>query len=205
MLELLEALYDLATKYLAVWGYWGLIVGMALESACFPLPSEIILPFGGYLVSQGVLRFWPAVLAGLAGGTLGSTIAYLVGWFGGRPFVLKYGKYLLIREQDIKRADYYFSRYGGRIAFWARFLPVVRTFISLPAGISRMDFITFLLYTIAGSIPWTIVFVYAGVKLGDNWAYIRTLFEKFDVFIILILVGLVLFWIATRLRDVLKR
>lgn len=205
MFELLEALYTVATEYLAAWGYWGLILGMALESACFPLPSEIILPFGGYLVSQGVLHYWQAVLAGLLGGTIGSTVAYLVGWFGGRPFILKYGRYLLIREQDIRRADDWFSRYGGRIVFWARFLPVVRTFISLPAGIARMDFTRFLLYTIAGSLPWTVIFVYAGVKMGDNWAYIRSIFEKFDVFIILALIAIVLFWLVTRLRDVLKR
>lgn len=205
MFELLEAMYVLATEYMAVWGYWGLIVGMALESACFPLPSEIILPFGGYLVSQGVLSYWEAVLAGLLGGTLGSTAAYLVGLYGGRPFILKYGRYLLINEHDIMRADDLFSRYGNKIVFWARFMPVVRTFISLPAGITRMDFTRFLIYTIAGSIPWTLVFVYAGVKMGDNWAYIRSIFEKFDVFIILALVVLVLFWVISRLRDVHKR
>ncbi|MGE5544097.1 MAG: DedA family protein [Bacillota bacterium] len=205
MLELLEALYALATEYMAVWGYWGLILGMALESACFPLPSEIILPFGGYLVSQGVLNYWEAVLAGLLGGTIGSTAAYLVGSYGGRPFVLKYGKYFLIREQDLRRADDLFSRYGTKIVFWARFMPVVRTFISLPAGITRMDFKRFLIYTIIGSLPWTMVFVYAGEKMGDNWAYIRSVFEKFDVFIILALVAIVLFWIVNRVRDVQKR
>lgn len=201
MFELLEALYTVATEYMAAWGYWGIILGMALESACFPLPSEIILPFGGYLVSQGILNYWEAVLAGLLGGTLGSTVAFVVGSYGGRPFILKYGRYFLIREHDIKRADDLFSRYGTKIVFWARFMPVVRTFISLPAGIARMDFSRFLIYTIAGSIPWTLVFVYAGVKMGDNWAYIRSIFEKFDVFIILALVAIVLFWVVNRLRD----
>ncbi|MGI6548463.1 MAG: DedA family protein [Syntrophomonadales bacterium] len=205
MFEFLEALYVLATEYMAVWGYWGIVVGMALESACFPLPSEIILPFGGYLVSQGVMSYWEAVLAGLLGGTLGSTIAYVVGSYGGRPFILKYGKYFLIREHDVERADDLFSRYGTKIVFWARFMPVIRTFISLPAGITRMDFTRFLIYTIAGSIPWTLVFVYAGVKMGDNWNYIRSIFEKFDVFIILALVAIVLFWVVSRLRDVRKR
>jgi membrane protein DedA with SNARE-associated domain len=205
MFEFLEALYVLATEYMAVWGYWGIVVGMALESACFPLPSEIILPFGGYLVSQGVMSYWEACLAGLLGGTLGSTIAYLVGSYGGRPFILKYGKYFLIREHDVERADDLFSRYGTKIVFWARFMPVIRTFISLPAGITRMDFTRFLIYTIAGSIPWTLVFVYAGVKMGDNWNYIRSIFEKFDVFIILALVAIVLFWVVSRLRDVRKR
>jgi len=205
MFVFLEALYGLAIQYMTAWGYWGLILGMALESACFPLPSEIILPFGGYLVSRGVLGFWPAVLAGLLGGTIGSTAAYLVGSLGGRPFVLKYGKYLLIREHDIRRADDWFSRYGSQIVFWARFLPVVRTFISLPAGIARMDFVRFLIYTIAGSLPWTVVFIYAGEKMGDNWAHVRSVFEKFDVFIILVLVGLVGFWLGTRLKEARKR
>jgi len=204
MLEILEALYALAVQYMAVWGYWGLIVGMALESACFPLPSEIILPFGGYLVSQGALKFWEAVLAGLLGGVLGSTIAYLVGSYGGRPFIQKYGRYILIRQQDLQRADELFARYGNKIVFWARLMPVVRTFISLPAGIARMNFASFLIYTIAGSLPWTVIFVYAGGKMGDNWDHIRTIFEKFDVVIILALVAMVVFWVVIRVREVLK-
>ena len=106
--------YALAVDYMAVWGYWGLIVGMALESACFPLPSEIILPFGGYLVSEGILKFWEAVLAGLLGGVLGSTAAYLIGSYGGRPFIQKYGRYILIRERDLQRADDLFTRYGNK-------------------------------------------------------------------------------------------
>ena len=204
MFEILEALYALAVEYMAVWGYWGLIMGMALESACFPLPSEIILPFGGYMVSQGIMNFWEAVLAGLLGGVLGSTIAYLVGSYGGRPFIEKYGRYILIRKQDLQRADDLFARYGNKIVFWARLMPVVRTFISLPAGIARMNFSSFLVYTIAGSFPWTVIFVYAGVKMGDNWDHIRTIFEKFDVVIILALVAMVVFWVVIRVREVLK-
>ncbi|NLW62922.1 MAG: DedA family protein [Syntrophomonadaceae bacterium] len=204
MFEILEALYALAVDYMAVWGYWGLIVGMALESACFPLPSEIILPFGGYLVSEGILKFWEAVLAGLLGGVLGSTAAYLIGSYGGRPFIQKYGRYILIRERDLQRADDLFARYGNKIVFWARLMPVVRTFISLPAGIARMDFPSFLIYTIAGSLPWTVIFVYAGVKMGDNWDHIRTIFEKFDGVIILALVAIVIFWVVNRVREVQK-
>jgi len=204
-LEFLEALYAIATEYMALMGYWGLIVGMSLESACIPLPSEIILPFGGYMVSQGILRFWPAVGAGLLGGMIGSTIAYLVGYYGGRPFILRFGKYFFIRNQDVKWADDLFNRYGAQIVFWARLLPVIRTFISLPAGIARMSFLRFIVYTAAGSLPWTIIFVYAGVKMGDNWDYIRSLFEKFDVLIILGLIAVVVFWFGKRLRENFNR
>ncbi len=200
-MEILESLYTIATEYMAIWGYWGIALGMALESACFPLPSEIVLPFGGYMVSQGILNFWNAVLAGLLGGTFGSVFAYGVGYYGGRPFILRYGKYFFIRSSDVQRADNLFNKYGTQIVFWARFMPVIRTFISLPAGITRMRFDKFLVYTILGAIPWTILFVYIGVIMGDNWAHVRSIFEKFDVFIIAGVVGVFVFWLVSRWNE----
>lgn len=199
-MEFLESLYNLATEYIFLWGYWGLIVGMAIESACIPLPSEIILPFGGFMVSKGILSFWPAALAGTLGGTIGSLVAYLVGYFGGRPFILRYGRYIFIRPQDLALADNWFRRYGNKAVFWARLMPVIRTFISLPAGITRMNLGGFLVYTVLGSLPWCILFTYLGVKMGENWAAIRRAFEELDIIIIAVLALLVVFWIVKKAR-----
>lgn len=200
-MEWLEYLYHIATTYIDAWGYWGLIIGMALESACIPIPSEIILPYGGYMVSRGILGYWPAVVAGTVGGTIGSCIAYGIGSAGGRPFILKYGRYFLVSAHDLHTADRWFTRYGHQVVFWARLLPVIRTFISLPAGISRMNFRRFLLYTILGSTPWSILFVYLGVKLGQNWDQVRRVFEEFDIIILSALVALIAVYIAMKIRQ----
>lgn len=200
-MQLLESLYQLVTQFIASWGYWGLVLGMAMESACMPIPSEIVLPFGGYMVSRGILTFWGAVAAGLGGGTLGSVVAYAVGFYGGRPFILKYGRYILLKEHDIERAEHWFQRFGTKVVFWARFLPIVRTFISLPAGISGMNFWRFIIYTVLGSLPWTILFIYLGMKLGENWARVRIMFEEFDTVILILVVGLFVYAILNRLRN----
>ncbi|MGE5371141.1 MAG: DedA family protein [Solirubrobacterales bacterium] len=197
-MNFLEWIYQFATQTIEQLGYWGLVIGMALESACMPVPSEIVLPFGGYMVSQGVLSFWPAVAAGVGGGLLGSTAAYGVGRYGGRPFILKYGRYFFVSPKDLHRADKLFERFGTRIVFWARLMPVVRTFISLPAGIADMSFRRFVGYTIAGSLPWTILFVYLGVVLGKNWAAVRQNFERFDAILAAILILGVVYWVVTK-------
>lgn len=200
-MEWLEYLYHIATTYIDAWGYWGLIIGMALESACIPIPSEIILPYGGYMVSRGILGYWQAVLAGTLGGTIGSCIAYWVGSAGGRPFIVKYGRYFLVSSHDLQTADRWFTRYGHQVVFWARLLPVIRTFISLPAGISRMNFRRFLVYTILGSTPWSIIFVYLGLKLGQNWDQVRKVFEEFDIIILSALVALIAVYIVMKIRQ----
>jgi membrane protein DedA with SNARE-associated domain len=199
-LEWLEHLYEMVTTCIDAWGYWGLIIGMALESACIPIPSEIILPYGGYMVSRGILGYWQAVAAGTLGGTIGSCIAYYVGSVGGRPFILKYGRYFLVSPHDLQTADRLFKRYGHQVVFWARLLPVIRTFISLPAGISHMSFRRFLVYTVLGSAPWSILFVYLGFKLGQNWNQVRRVFEQFDLIIVAGLIALVILYVARKVR-----
>ena len=199
-MEFFEAIYRWATEYIELWGYWGLILGMALESACMPVPSEIVLPFGGYLVSRGVLAFWPAVFAGTLGGTIGSIAAYLVGSKGGRPFIAKYGRYFFVTSKELSTADRLFQRYGSHIVFWARFMPVVRTFISLPAGIARMNFAQFVFYTVLGSLPWSALFVYIGVRLGQNWDQVRKTLEELDLAIIGLLVLLLLLLLVRKTR-----
>lgn len=175
-------------------GYIGVAIMMAIESACVPLPSEIIMPFSGYLVSQGRFTLLGVALAGSVGCVLGSVLAYGVGYYGGRPAAEKYGKYILITNHDLNIADNFFKKYGNAAVFFSRMLPVVRTFISLPAGIAKMNFSKFVIYTFAGSFPFCYILAYIGKKLGDNWNTLGDYFHKFDVaIIIIILIGIIWF------------
>jgi membrane protein DedA with SNARE-associated domain len=182
----------LQTLYGAV-GYAGVFVAMTLESAMIPLPSELILPFAGFLVSDPShvepltgrpWDFWTAVVVGTAGNTTGSLIGYAIGRYGGRPFLERYGRYLLIRAHDLDLADRWFARWGAPTAFFSRLLPIVRTFISFPAGVARMPVGKFVLYSTLGALPWSIALVYAGVQLGEHWAEIRDLLAPFDALIL---------------------
>lgn len=192
----MEHFFTIIVDYIAEWGYLAIVLGMALESACMPVPSEVVLPFAGYLVSRGDLSFAEAVSAGLIGGMVGSVVSYTVGRIGGRPFLYKYGRrlYFIFNEENLAKADSWVDKYGDRTAFWARFLPVVRTFVSLPLGIAKMPFGRFLLYSFAGSIPWTIALVWAGKALGDNWGKIAAYGDWLNYVIIAgLLVVLVVF------------
>ncbi len=161
-------------------GYLGVVILMAIESACIPIPSEIILPMAGWMVSRQVFTLWGATLAGTLGCVIGSIVAYWVGVVGGRPLLERYGRYVLISVQDLDAADRWFAKRGEAAIFLSRMLPVVRTFISLPAGIAEMNFGRFVLYTALGSLPWSFALVYAGKSLGDNWDQVRTVLSKFD-------------------------
>ncbi|SMB93574.1 membrane protein DedA, SNARE-associated domain [Thermanaeromonas toyohensis ToBE] len=198
MENIIAAVLQTITATIAAFGYWGIGAGMAIESACIPLPSEVILPFGGYLVSTGRLEFWATVLAGTLGGTLGSIIAYLVGLWGGRPFLKKYGRYVFFSEKEFAAAERWFNRYGEFTVFFTRLLPVIRTFISLPAGIANMPFWRFVVYTFLGSLPWSIALVYAGQVLGSNWEALAPLFHRFDAVIGVAILALLFFYLWHR-------
>jgi membrane protein DedA with SNARE-associated domain len=184
-------------------GYVGVVFLMAIESACIPLPSEIIMPFAGslttVLVVQGVTHAarFNLVLVGLAGALgclVGSVAAYWVGAWGGRPFIERYGRYVLITHHDLETADRFFRRYGQAAIFISRLLPVVRTYISFPAGISRMNFARFCLYSFLGSVPWCLALAWVGRVLGQNWKAIEVYFRKGDiVIVVLMLAGIGLF------------
>lgn len=194
-MSIIESILNSVVTFISHFGYWGLAVGMAVESACIPLPSEVILPFGGFLVSQGQLSFWGAVLSGTIGGTIGSIIAYYVGVYGGRPFILKYGRYILINKNDFEKADKFFAKYGDATVFIGRLLPIIRTFISLPAGIAEVQFKRFVAYTFAGSLPWSILLTFAGYKLGKHWMDIKKYLHGADYIVgagLVILIGLYL-------------
>jgi membrane protein DedA with SNARE-associated domain len=174
---------------------------MTIESACIPLPSEIIMPFSGYLVSTGRFDLWGVSLAGAFGCLAGSTVAYWVGIWGGRPFLSKYGKYILISHKDLDTADRWFSKYGDWAIFFSRLLPVIRTFISLPAGIAKMNFLRFAIYTFLGSLPWCLALAYVGKILGENWAKIRIYFQRIDLLIAILVLIVIAFFTYRHIKK----
>ena len=184
-------------------GWPGVVILMAIESACIPLPSEIIMPLAGWmLIGAGRWEFiFVAGLFGAIGNVLGSAISYWVGAHGGRPFLLRYGKYLLITEHEIDNADKWFARYGDRAAFFSRLLPGVRTFISLPAGIARTPRLRFYIFTFAGSLIWSTLLAFGGYLLGSNYEAIRRVMRPFDIPIVVIVLALVAYFIWKRVKS----
>ena len=177
------------------YGYLGMFLGMILEAVIIIIPSEAILATGGILASQKIFTFPKAFLVGLLGSVFCAIVIYFMGYFGGRAFVKKYGKYFFMKEEDLEKTDSWFNKYGLFGALIGRNFPIIRTLISLPIGIMRLSFIKFLLYTIVGSIPWTFVFVYVGYTLGDNWTIINKYVDKLKVPIKVLLVILVISYV----------
>jgi membrane protein DedA with SNARE-associated domain len=203
-----QIVIPLLTSLYGAVGYLGVGVAMAIESAMIPLPSELILPFAGFLVSdrsviepltRGPWSFWIVVIVATIGNTVGSLIAYAIGAWGGRPFLERYGRYLLIRPHEIELAERFFQRYGAATAFFSRLLPIVRTFISFPAGVARMPLGKFIFYSTLGALPWSILLVYAGEQLGSRWQDIRHALQPFDLLIAVVVVAAVLLFIWWRL------
>lgn len=199
--SILKPIAEWVITVISSMGYPGIVLLMAIESACIPLPSEIIMPFSGYLVYTGRFDLHAASLAGALGCAVGSAAAYWVGIWGGRPFLEKYGRYVLIRRKDLDAADRFFERWGMWAVFIARLLPIIRTFISLPAGISRMPFIPFLALSFAGSVPWCYLLAYVGKVLGENWQSIRSYFHGADTVIGIVLVLGFAFWLWHHLKP----
>ena len=176
-------------------GYPGIVLLMAIESACIPLPSEVIMPLAGSLVPLGRFNLFLAATAGAIGCNLGSVIAYEIGYRGGRKLVEKYGYYILITNHDLDLADRFFNKYGSATIFIGRLLPIVRTFIALPAGIARMPRLRFHIYTFLGSWPWCFGLAYLGVVLQNNWMSIKPYFLRFkEVILVFLIAGTVWFF-----------
>ncbi len=181
VLPFLESLYER-------FGYIGVVIAMTIESCAIPLPSELILPFAGWSVSRGLIEpltsspcsYWGAVLAGVLGNTLGSLASYAIGAYGGRPLVERYGKYMLISAHDLELAERWFARFGEVTVFFSRMLPIVRTFISVPAGIARMPLWRFTLFSILGAVPWVMLLVWGGMQLGDHWLELKQSLKGLD-------------------------
>lgn len=198
---LLTFLVSLIIQLIQRSGYLGITLLMVLESANFPIPSEVIMPLGGFLVAQAKLSFWLVVFSGAFGNLFGSCVGYSLGYFGGRPFISKYGKYLFLRKHDLDLSEKWFLRYGNLTVFFARLLPIVRTFISTPAGVAKMNFKKFCLYTFLGSLPWSWFLVFLGKRAGENWQSLETYFKKFDWLILVLLIALIFFWIKNHLKH----
>jgi membrane protein DedA with SNARE-associated domain len=191
-------------------GYLGITLLMAIESACIPLPSEIIMPFAGYLVEAkqptltGHLALIGVAIAGAIGCNVGSAVAYWIGARGGRPFIARYGRFVLLNQRDVDRAEYFFGHYGSVTVFVGRLLPIVRTFIALPAGIARMSQVRFHIYTFLGSLPWCYVLAYVGMRLGRAWETdprFKAAFHRYHLAVEVLMVAAVVWFVWTHWKG----
>ena len=192
---------DLISNY----GYLGMFLGMVLEAVIIIIPSELILATGGILAGRGIFSFFGAFITGLLGSTFCAIVIYYMGYFGGKPFIKKYGKYFFMKEEDIEKSDSWYQKYGLIAALICRNFPIVRTLISLPIGIMRLPFIKFFLYTILGSIPWTLVFVYVGYALGNNWIIINQYVGKLKTPIKFLLLLLIISYFYKKISKKIKK
>jgi membrane protein DedA with SNARE-associated domain len=207
--HLTQIITTFITNLYATTGLAGIVLAMAIESCCIPLPSEIVMPLAGVMIVEGkilagvnpLLSLVLVALAGAIGCLIGSIAAYGIGYAGGRPLLLKYGRYVLISQHDADKADRFFQRWGSATAFFSRLLPVVRTYISLPAGIARMPFVKFCIFTFLGSFPWCLLLAYVGTVVGQNLSTLGSVFHGFDLVIIVAVVLLVVLYIWRHIRN----
>ena len=201
--KIIAALAGFITAVIGATGYLGVAFLMGAESACIPLPSEIIMPFAGYQVYLGHLTLWGVATAGALGCNIGSAVAYWVGAWGGRPLVERFGRYVLLSHHDLDRTTHFFEKYGSITVLIGRLLPVVRTFIALPAGIARMPQLRFHIYTFLGSWPWCFVLAYIGMKLGQHWdtdPRFKAIFHRFHLGVEVVLLAGIVWFLWTHIR-----
>ncbi len=202
--KIIAALAGFTIAVISRGGYLGVLLLMAIESACIPLPSEIIMPFAGYLVYTGRFHLLWAATAGALGCNLGSVIAYEIGCYGGRPLVERYGSYIFLTRHDLDLADRFFLRFGAAAVFIGRLLPVIRTFIALPAGIAKMPRLKFHVYTFVGSWPWCFGLAWVGMKLGERWdtdPRLRQWMHRLDALIIVVVLAAVTWFVRSHWKG----
>ncbi|WP_088809040.1 MULTISPECIES: DedA family protein [Listeria] len=197
---IIQSLQDFVMYLIDTFGHFGIFLAMLIESVCIPLPSEVVMLFGGFMAEAGKLNFWLVVFAGIAGNLVGSLIAYYIGKAGGRTLVLKYGKYIFLNVKHLDKAEIWFNRYGASAVFFGRILPVIRTFISLPAGIAKMNVSKFILYTILGCIPWNLFLTWLGYTLGANWSIVEK-YTRPITYGILALCIIFVIWLAYKIWN----
>jgi len=202
--NILEVIGSWAISVISSLGYFGVVLLMAIESANIPLPSEIIMPFSGYLITTGQFTLLGAAFWGAIGCLVGGALSYWIGMVGGRPLIEKYGKYILISHHDLDLADRLFKRHGEIIVLIGRMLPVIRTFISFPAGIAKMNFWRFMIYSFIGSFPFCLLLAYIGKKMGDNWNTLRAYFHQFDLVIGIVIVAGIVWYVWRHLNNMKK-
>ena len=202
--KILAAVFIFIKSLIAFAGYGGIVILMGIESACIPLPSELIMPFAGYLVHQGTMKLVLVATAGAIGCNLGSLVAYEIGCYGGRPLVERYGRWILMGRRELDWADRFFTRWGYLAVFIGRLLPVIRTFIALPAGIARMPRVRFHVYTFLGSWPWCFGLAWLGMKLGENWRGIGKYLHKFDAVILVVLAAGIVWFVWSHWQNRLR-
>ena len=194
---MLDTIIMSMVEFFKGFGYFGVLLALCFEF----IPAEIVLPMAGFWIAQGEFNYYLMVLAGTIGGTIGPITLYALGRYGGRPLVLKYGKYFLINEKQVNAADKFFAKYGAGVAFFARFMPVVRTAISVPCGMAKMSLAKFSIYTFAAMLPITALYVYLGIKLGENWEEAGALFKQYLQPFIIVLVILALIYGVYKYRQ----
>jgi membrane protein DedA with SNARE-associated domain len=207
----LESITHFITDTVAQYGYLAIFVLMLLESACIPIPSEVTMLFGGALANAAFftavgstaepLNFWLVGLVGTLGNLVGSWIAYWVGYVGGRPLIHRWGRYILISERDVDKAHVWFERHGDAAVFFSRLLPVIRTFISLPAGVARMPFWKFTLYTFLGCLPWTFALAGLGYALGENWDTVERYLRPISIIVAVLIAAGIVWWVRRRILE----
>jgi membrane protein DedA with SNARE-associated domain len=206
MNEIMHIFINELTKLIESNGYLAVTILMTAESALIPIPSEVTMPFAGFMSGLGTLNFWTVVFLGALGNLIGSLMAYYLGYYKGEEWILysirKWGKYLLIREEEYFKSKEWFIKYGQGITFVSRLLPVVRTFISLPAGIARMEIIPFSILTFLGSLIWSLFLAWLGLKLGQNWQIIEPYFRQFQILIVGIFLVFAFWYVARHFRLV---
>lgn len=201
MFELISNISSWALEVINTTGYIGVFVLSALESAAIPIPSEVVIPFSGFLVASGKFSVLGVVVVSTCANLVGSIVLFLIGRSGGRWILEHYGKYVFIHKKDLDVADRWFSRYGSAAVFWGRMLPVVRTFISLPAGVAKMSLPRFSLFTFLGALPWNFVLVLIGLKAEENWDLLHNYFRKADIFIVILIIAGAVWYITRHLNK----
>ncbi len=199
--KLFEILTEFVMWVIGGTGVSGVFFLMLAESAAIPIPSEIIMPFSGFLVFEGKMTFMSVFLAGVLGNVVGSLILYYVGYFGGRSFLEKYGKYFLFTHHDLEKTERWFKKYGSSVVLLSRMLPGVRTFISFVPGVAKMNVFKFTAYTFFGCIPWVYALTYTGVKAGENWGMLRPYFEKAEWVMAALIIGGIYWFLKKHLKN----
>lgn len=201
---MLEFLSHYIIQFIETTGYVGIFILMTLESALVPIPSEITMPFSGFLASKGILSVWPIIIVGTIANLIGSLIAYYIGYLLEETVLLslikKYGKFILVTEHEYERADKWFKKYGDKIIFISRLLPGIRTVISLPAGMFEMDIKKFIVYTTIGCFIWSILLTYIGFYLGENWMSLEGVYRKFEIVIFVVIILLAILYLEKHLK-----